>query len=208
MTITKSKTTVVATVPKDVNTLYKSVSVITNQALSLTIKGAGDMTQASAMRESLKKKLKEITAKKDEVLQPLLEATKAERSRWKPAEDKINQAIEQIDGAMSKYQTAQRKIELAKEEAIANRIGEGKGKLSAEKAVAKLDDMKRVDNKVSSDAGATAFVTVPKFKLVDLSKVPVQYHLLDEVAIRKLMIAGVKVEGIEYYTVEQPRSSR
>lgn len=191
----------VATIPKDVVT-------ITTQALSLTIKGAGDMIEASAMRESLKKKLKEITAKKDEVLQPLLEATKAERSRWKPAEDKINQALEQIDGAMSKYQTAQRKIELAKEEAIANRIGEGKGKLSAEKAVAKLDDMKRVDNKVSSDAGATAFVTTPLCELEDVSKVPMEYHEVDMVRIRQLMKAGVKVAGIRYWTEERPRSSR
>ena len=191
-----TKTTTI-TVPKEVST-----------ALSLVIKNADDMVEASAMRESLKKRLKEITAKKDEVLKPLLEATKAERARWKPAEDKINEALDTLDTIMSKYQTEQRKLEQAKEEAIANRIGEGKGKLSAEKAVEKLGTMKRVDNKVASNAGATAFVTTPLCELENINLVPMEYHEVDMVKIRQLMKAGVKVAGIRYWSEERPRSSR
>lgn len=43
-------------------------------------------------------------------------------------------------------------------------------------------------------------VTVKKFRLIDIGKVPAQYLLLNEVEVRKAMLAGIAVPGVEYFT--------
>lgn len=200
-TTEKTKAVAVITIPKD-------IVEMASKATNITIKTPDDMLQASAMRELLKKRLKAVEKDRDEILNPQKEAVMAIRAKYKPLETKIEDALITLNDMMIKYQTKVRQAELAEEEAIANRIGSGKGKLSAETAMAKIDNMKRADNKVSTGAGSTGFVTTPCFALEDIKLVPVDCVLLNEVKVRKLMLAGVKVKGIKYWTEERPRSGK
>ena len=188
-----------APVPKDVMALQ-------TQATMLTIKNVGDLTNASALREMLKKKQKAIDEEKAKMLKPILEAEKVERGRWKPQEDIIKEALAKLDGAMSAYQTEARKRELEAENKIAEKMDKGTIKQST--ALRQMNDVDRTANKVVTGAGSTSFVTTPFCELENIKLVPMEYHEVDMVKINKLMKAGVKVKGIRYWTEERPRSGR
>lgn len=188
-----------APVPKDVVALQSQVT-------TLTIKNVDDLTQASALREMLKKKQKAITEEKEKMLQPILQAEKVERGRWKPQEDIIKEALLKLDTAMSAYQTEARKKELEAENKIAEQMD--KGTIKPTTAIRKMGEIERSATKVTTSVGSTGFVTTPLCELENIKLVPMEYHEVDMTKIRKLMLAGVKVKGIRYWTEERPRSGR
>ncbi len=198
-----SKTTVAVVKPAPVPS---AVKVLHFQAEQLVINNVDDLTQASALREMLKKKEKEITAEKTKMLQPILQAEKVERGRWKPQEDMIKSALTKLDSAMSSYQTEARKKELEAENKIAEQMD--KGTIKPTTAIRKMGEIERSATKVTTSVGSTGFVTTPLCELEDIKLVPMEYHEVDMTKIRKLMLAGVKVKGIRYWTEERPRSGR
>lgn len=189
----------VAPVPKDVVALQSQVT-------TLVIKNVDDLTQASVLREMLKKKQKSIDEEKAKMLKPILEAEKVERARWKPQEDIIKSALLQLDSSMSAYQTEARKRELEAEKKIAEQMD--KGTIKPTTAIRKMGEIERSATKVTTSVGSTGFVTTPFCELEDIKLVPMEYHEVDMTKIRKLMLAGVKVKGIRYWTEERPRSGR
>ena len=82
------------------------------------------------------------------------------------------------------------------------------GKIGIDKAVDKLAQIDRVDKKVETDSGSTSFVEHQCFEVVDITKLPTDYLLPDEVKIRASMKLGTKLPGVRYYTEQRPRNSR
>ncbi len=95
-----------------------------------------------------------------------------------------------------------------KQSKVAERIGEGKGKLKMETAMKKMDELGNVDEKVESGEGSVTFVEVQKFEVVDIKKLPDEYKLPDEVKIRKAMREGVELPGVGYWTEKSVRNTR
>lgn len=193
---------------KDLVPLKKKVTTLADQAHAFIIKNAKDMTQAVEILSNLNKMGDAIKEKKELLTKPLNLALKNAREMFKPLENPYEEAIEILRSKMSAYQTAKVKEEAEEKAKIAARVGEGKGKLKMETAVEKIEEIGTTDKNVSTEAGAVNFRTVKKFKVVDLNKVPLEYHLLNESLVSKVMKEGTELPGLEYFEEQVPVNYR
>lgn len=188
--------------------VQKEVQPLVVIAEKMTIVDAGSMEKAVEALSRLNQIHDRIEAEKDKVLGPLLEATKAEKARWKPVESLYEEAISIIRGKMSVYQTAETKRIKEEEARIAARVGAGRGKLKIETAVEKIENIDRVDKKVVTGSGLVKFRTDQKLKIVDETKIPREYLVVDEKKVLADLKAGKKVAGAEIEEVQVPVNYR
>jgi hypothetical protein len=188
--------------------IEKEISPALAKAQALEITNEKTITTAAELLSTLNIQLDKITAEKERVTKPLNEALKAERSRWKPIETMLDEAVAIIRKKMTVYQTAQKAEADAEEARIAARVKPGTGNLSVATATLKMEEIERPAATVSSASGAIKFVSVRVFEVMDLSLVPLDYHLANEVAIRKAMIAGIELPGVKYETIQRPSNYR
>jgi phosphoribosylaminoimidazole carboxylase (NCAIR synthetase) len=192
----------------EVAVIEKELSPAVAAAEKLAIKTPDDMAKATEMLSKLNKVSDALTAEKERVTKPLLEALKAERSRWKPAEVMYENAVAFIRRKMTEYQTAAKKKADAEALKIAERVGDGKGKLKIETAVRKIGEIDTPAKAVTTGAGMVKFKTVKKFEVLDKTIMPFEFLVPDEVAIRKAMLAGHEIKGVRYYEEEVPLNYR
>jgi hypothetical protein len=188
--------------------IEKTVSPIIEKAEWLTIDSEHTMEIGAELLSTLNIQLDKITAERERVTKPLNEALKAERSRWKPIETMLDEAVAIIRKKMTVYQTAQKAAADAEEARIAARVKPGTGNLSVATATLKMEEIERPAANVTAQSGAIKFVSVRVFEVMDLSLVPLDYHLANEVAIRKAMIAGIELPGVKYETIQRPSNYR
>lgn len=193
---------------KGLQVIEKEVSPAVKKAEALVIESDDDLKGATELLSNLNKGLDRATEEKEKVTKPLNEALKAERARWKPFETMCEAAIDIVRKKMTAYQTE--KTRHAQEEAarIAERVGEGKGKLKAETAVRKMEEIEQPLLNVSSKAGMVDFIDVKCFEVEDITKLPIDYIVADEVKIRAAMKAGQELPGVKYWVEQRPRNFR
>lgn len=167
-----------------------------------------DMETATIELSRLNQALDAITGEKEKVTKPLNAALKAERSRWKPSEDALEEAIARIRRKMTDYQTAA----LAKAEleaaAIADRAKPGRGNLSDGTAMRKIGEIDRPESRIETSAGKLRFEAVRCFEVMDVTMLSKEYILADEAKIRADMRKGIEVAGVRYYTEQRPINNR
>jgi hypothetical protein len=163
----------------------------------IVIKSAEHLTNATELLSKLNSKLKEITADKKSITDPIKQSLKEIESRYKQAETILTENIVSIRMEMSKYQTNQ----LKKESAIISKLESGKiGQTSAMNKIEAL----ATDVRVETGSGTLKFRADEKCEVEDITKVPMEYLIPDQVKINKAMKAGIKLPGVRYYTVQVP----
>lgn len=167
-----------------------------------------DMEKATEMLSILNKYSDQVTEKKESVTKPLNAALKAARELFKPLEAGLEEGIDMIRGAMTIYQTEKKKIADIEEAKIAARTKPGKGNLSLEKGMEKMDQIEKPAESITTENGAISFMTVKKFEVMDITLLPHTYILPDEVAIRKAMKEGVELPGVKYWEEQVPKNTR
>lgn len=167
-----------------------------------------DMTLAVEMLSEINKIADKVEDEKDKVMKPLNAAIKAERARWKPIETIIENGKQLLRRAMTVYQTEQTRLTQEREAKIVNRIGEGKGKIGVETAVKQIENIEKAPTSIATQAGSVKFKPVKKFEVMDMTMLPLEYHLSDDVAIRKAMLEGVELAGVRYFIEQIPVNSR
>jgi hypothetical protein len=71
------------------------------------------------------------------------------------------------------------------------------------KEAVNLVEVQEVQKNVSTDMGSLGIMKVRKFAVEDITKVPAEYLRVDEVAIGKLVRAGIpSIPGIKIWTEE------
>lgn len=189
-------------------TLTKEETVAIQLAEKLAINTPDQMVSATRNLSVLNQTLDRLTEDKELLTKPINLLLKEIRGRYKPFEDKLEEAIAAVRKSMITYQTEQKRLAKIEEDKIINRIGEGKGKLKVETAIKKMEAVDKPDQKVSTDEGLVKFKTVKKFEVTDVSKLPVEFLLANEVAIRKAMTEGKEIAGVRYFTEEVPFNTR
>ena len=193
---------------KEVKVLEKEITPFVKKAEGIVITDAKGMKSATEILSQMNKYADQVKERKETVTKPLNAALKAARALFAPLEDKLDDGISQIRKAMTNYQTEQRRIEKEEEDRIAARVGEGKGKLKVETAVKKMSEIDRADKNVAADSGSVKFKTVKKFEVMDVTLLPHEYIVADEVKIRKAMLADIELPGVRYFTEEVPSNFR
>jgi hypothetical protein len=160
-----------------------------------------DLANATSVLSTLNQHLDAITTEKEKVTKPLNEALKAERARFKPTEERLTQAIVSIKAMMSQYlQNEQKK----KDDALAA-LASGTADLA--QAVT-LAGQETTSANSSTGNGKVSFITVRKFRITDITKVPHAYLLPNEPLIRQAMKDNTPIEGVTYYEDKQIRNTR
>ncbi len=186
--------------------IKKEVNPLVENAKEIKIKSKYDLVTAADMLSKFNKYSDAVEEEKQKVTKPLNEALKAERGRWKPIEEVLDKAIGIVRGKITDYQTSEVRKLKEKENKIAEKISSGK--ISLDTGIEKIESLGSIDNQVVAESGMIKFKTVKKFEVVDLVKLPMAYHLADEVGIRKCMVAGVELPGVRYYEEQVPANYR
>lgn len=186
----------------------KQISPIVAQSQALEITSQKTMETASTMRETLKKAQKALKDDKEKLTKPINVLLKEIRGRYTTVEDVIETSLTAINKKMGAYQTEQDAIAEAERAKIAARTKGGKGNLSPETAVAKMQEIDTPASRIESAHGVTEFMDVKKFEVVDFALLPIEYKLVNDVAIRTAMRQGTEVAGVRYWTEKVPKSAR
>ncbi len=193
---------------KELIPLQKKISTLASEASSLIIASPKDMQEATTILSNINKYADSVKEQKETLTKPINLSLKNIRSMFKPLEESYESAIAIIRQKMTQYKMAEDERVRIEEEKITARIKEGKGNLSISKAVEKIDQIERPEKETSTDAGLVQFVATKKFEIIDKSKIPLDYLIPDETAIRKAMKEGIELPGIRYYIEQVPRNFR
>lgn len=195
-------------ITNEVVVYQKSLAPIAEQAQTLEIVSADTLKTGVEILSQLNNFNDKIVEEREKVTKPLNEALKAERGRWKPLQTMYETAIESLRTKMSQYQTNLVKAQKEAEAKIAARVGEGKGHLKIETAVAKLADIKTPEKEVSTDKGLVQFVNTPTLKITDATKIPDEYYELNESKLLIDLKAGKSIAGCEIKIIQTVRNYR
>ncbi len=193
---------------KEIAKIESELNPLLERAKTLTIKSQKDMAVVTEELSKLNIMKDRATKQMETITLPAKETIKAAEAIWKPFINAAKEAIENLREKASDYQTAETLKAREEEAKIANRVKEGKGNLSFETAEKKMAGIDRPAEKVMTQSGSVSFVETEQFEVEDLSKVPLEYHVADEVKIRAAMKAGQKLPGIRYFMKMVPRNKR
>lgn len=160
------------------------------------------MTEATEVLSQANKYLKDLIADKETMTKPINESLKVIRAKYKPLETKLESIIDSIRKSMSMYQTEQIRLQKIKEDKIALRVD--KGTLKVETGIRKIEELPQTATKVSAQSGKISFREDKKFEVIDITMLPKEYILANEIAIRTAMKAGIELPGVRYYTEQVP----
>lgn len=185
----------------------RQVTTAVNRANDISIETADDLAAATDVLSAVKAAGKVVKARKEEITKPLNEALKSARAMFKPLEDDLSTGERIIKDKMLDYEN---EIERKRQEEAAKleqRVE--KGTMRVDTAMRKMDDLETVGSQVKGAKGSVQFRTVRTVKIVDPTKIPLQY-LMDEkvlaaltTAVRNDVLNGVKVDGVEIVEEKQ-----
>ena len=185
-------------------TVYKSqISKLENQANELTIATPEENVAATELKAKLKEIGKKIKDRKEEITKPLNEALKSARQLFAPLEEQFENAETIVGRKLLAYKQKVDAEIRAKEEKIARDLEAGKIKNieTAEKKIEKLDE-KRIEKTVQTAHGQVQFRKIKKMRITNKDLIPEKYWIIDEVLLRREVLAGVQVPGAEMYEEE------
>ncbi len=186
---------------------YEEAKKLQQYAEIRTIATAED-TKAATNDLSLIAKLKKaMESKRKDYLQPFQEHVKEVNEVYKtlmlPVEtaDKITrEKIMAYQREQERKRQEQEEINRLRMEAAQKEAALNNGEI---KESVKLVDVIEVQKKVNTDMGSLGTMKVKKWEVEDISKVPTEYLKVDEVAIGKLVRAGIKsISGIHIWEEE------
>lgn len=191
---------------KELVPLKKKIEVVADKVSKFEIKSADDLKEAVVVLSEMNKYADSVKEKKELITKPLNLALKNARAMFAPLEDIYESAIAMLRGKMTKYQTEHVAIKKAEEQKLADRVT--KGTLKIETAMKKIDEIVPVEKEVATDSGLVQFREVKRFEVVDISKLPIEYHMANEAMITKAMKEGKELLGVKYYTEQVPVNYR
>jgi hypothetical protein len=192
---------------KELSPFVKKVSILEGEVNGLEIKNGEDMKKATVLLSNLNKYGDKVMEMKEKLTKPINESLKAVREMFKPVEI-YKGMIENLRGKMSRFQTDEINRMRAEEAKIANRVKEGKGNLTIEAAIKKMDKIEKVEKEVATDQGLVQFRETKILKLTDVNLIPREYLVPDEKKILEALKEGKPVVGAELEIVMTPVNYR
>ena len=186
----------------------KKVSALATQVESLEVVDATSMQSGVVILSNMNKYMDSVREQKEKLTKPINESLKNIRAMFKPLETTYEIAIGALRAKMSSYQT-QEVARVREEEAkIAARVKEGKGNLSIDTAVKKIEAIETPEKEVATDQGLVQFRETKILKLTDVNLIPREYFDLNEGRLLKDLKTGKEVPGATTETIQVPVNYR
>lgn len=176
------------------------------KAENLVIADQKDMVVAVELLSRLNTIADGLEADRVKLTKPLNDALREINSRYKPAREALEGVIKGLRGKMTQY-TTMRLEEVKRAELEATKAIEG-GVGSLETALEVIEGVGDVQTSVTTKSGAVSFIEVDKFEVVDFAKLPDEYKLANETAIRLAKKNGIEVSGVRYWKEQSVRNRR
>ncbi len=202
MTTTRALTVTVDDSHGPSSTSLRDYQQAQRDAFIMTVTGDGDYALAGEMLVETQREVRSLEDQRDDIVKPLNDALKRVRALYKPALDSLTATKESIKKAMLSYKT---QLEASKAAAAA----EARRLMAAGQSKAA---MALVDH-VNTEAVATGVSSRKTWKLrvVDPKKVPKEFWIIDEAALRREAVASGWNDpptGVEYYQEESLTARR
>lgn len=185
---------------KQIVVLKGQISKLENQANEITITTPEENALAIELKAKLKDIGKQIKDRKEAITKPLNVALKSARELFAPLEEKYEFAENLVGRKLLDYKRKVDEEARIKEAKIAERFE--KGNIKAETAERKIEEIQRVEKTVQTDHGKVQFRKIQKVRVIDENLIPDSYWVIDQVLLRKDVLAGIVVPGAEKYEEE------
>ncbi len=193
---------------KEIVQLKKQVGPVIAKAEAYTITTKEDMQDATVLLSELGRYYDQVVEARERMTTPLNAALKAARDLFNPVEKPAKAAYDALRGRIAAYQTEAVKAAKEEEARIASRVAPGKGNLSFETAIKKMDAIERPNMAISTEAGSLKFRTMQKLVITDPTLIPREYLSVNEYAVTTALKAGTVVPGAVLESVQVPVNFR
>lgn len=191
---------------KELQIVKSNTTKAANAANDLVIGNADDMTKATELLSKINLAGDMIKARKEAITKPLNAALASARDLFRPLETAQTEAKTIVSRKMIDYQTKVENERKAEEAKIAARVE--KGTMKIETAAKKVEALAPVETKVEAKSGTVSFKEVRVPKVVDETKIPREYLVLDMVKIRRDALAGIQIPGVVVEVEKQLANKR
>ena len=155
-------------------------------------------TAALELGKKIKTVDKMITSRKEEITKPMNEAIKSARELFKPIEQTLEKAESVVKTKMLAYMREKNRIADEAKAKIATKVETGK--MSVETAVKKMDKIDAPEQTVKTETARSTIKKIPKFRIVKVELIPVEYMTPDLVKIKMAVVTQrITVPGVEFY---------
>lgn len=186
----------------------KELSVVKTQstkalqaAEQIEVTDAGTYAAALDLGKKIKQVDKMITARKEEITKPMNEALKSARELFKPIEATLEKAEQVVKGKMIAYTREQNRIADEQKAKIATKVETGK--MSVDTAMKKMEKIEAPEQTVRTETARSTIKMLPKFRIVKVSLIPLEYMTPDLVKIKMAVVTQrIIVPGVEFYEEE------
>jgi len=182
---------------KEISQYKKELSRIEKYSEGLQITSQKDYEEALGEGKNIKDKLKVITDRKTEITKPLNIALKSVRELFSPLETIGENALKTIKDKMLSFTIEETKRAEEAKLKIAKKLEDGK--LTIEKAVEKIEAVEVQEKTTKTENGKATTVSRTAWKVVDKSKIPLEFLEPDMVKIKQSFRVGVPVAGVEEF---------
>ena len=178
---------------KELTVLKSQVSQLENQANAVIIATPKENALAIDLKAKLKEIGQTIKARKEEITKPLNAALKSARELFAPIEEQYEIAENIVGRKLLDYKQKVEAEARAMEAKIAARVE--KGTMKIETAERKIEQIPTMQKTIKTSFGSVQFRKIKKVRITDLNLIPDQYWVIDEVKLRKDVLAGIVVPG-------------
>lgn len=187
-----SKETIVVDAEKGIVIAQEAISEI-SPALAIKVNSEPTMKRAGEFMAIISKAKKIIEAERKDIVGPINDSVKKINAKYKPIMERAEEIESYLKREINMYVAKLQDEADARAKEAAEKI-EGGERVSV--ASRKFENTTEKLDKIPT---RTYYIT----KIVDFSKVPDQYKMLDEAKAEAANKAGIKVEGLEFSSEER-----
>lgn len=182
--------------------LQKEISPLVRRASNILVNDSVSLMASVELLSLCNVNLDKAKTEKETITKPARAIIKRENERWAPIIDPLENAIVILRTKQSEYQTHAARVAREQEDKIIARVAPGKGNLSTETAIKKMEDIVRPQTEIKAQAGTVAFRDHKVLKIITLSDIPMEYFDLNESKVLNALKAGINVPGTALETVK------
>lgn len=179
---------------KEIKIYQKQVNNIASKAEELEIKTEKQIETATDYLHQIKEASKRVKELKEGYTKPANEILKNARMMFSPLESKFKTAEMIIKDKMIEFDKRKQLESIKKSEKISEEVK--KGNLDITKAGEKMQNIMPKSG-YKGEEGAISYKTIKKIRIANETKIPRKYLVPNETLIRKDLLSGKKIAGVE-----------
>lgn len=187
--------------PKELTDTKTKATKALSYASSLEVSNKENYDAALEEGKRIKLVLTSVTSRKEEITKPMNDALKSTRALFKPIEEGLESALEQIRAKMTRWYSDEQRRAREEEQKLADKVD--RGTMKPETAVKKAAEIESPESHTKTDTASATMRKVTKYRVVDKSKIPLEYMEPNMAAIQRQFRQGQPVAGVEAYEEEQ-----